>query len=115
MAKENEIILASGYFDGYKTKSNYDVEISFKFTEESLSNALQFIAGIGKRVAILAQVQDSEFFKLGTFNVYDFKVDRNANTKIRFKTGMENCFVNNFSSLITDEEVVVNLKAKVVD
>ena len=114
MAKENsEIIQATGYFNGSKTKGNYDIELNFKFTEAELANVLQFLAGIGSELNILAIVNEQKV-KLGSFNLYNLSVDRDANSKVRFKSNMDRCYMNNFTALMFDEEVPITLKAKVI-
>lgn len=113
MANENEVFSATGYFGGYKAKNNFDVEISFKFPSEQLADALQFLTGIGKKLNIIALVGE-EKHKLGSFNLYDFKVNRDGGAAMKLKSSVGNCFVNNFISL-SDEEVPIILKAKVAE
>lgn len=116
MAEENEnnLIIASCYFDGYKTKGNFDVEINFKFPEEQLANSLQFMAGIGNHLKVIALVNEVKV-PLGTFTFYNYSVDRDANSKIRFKSNIDDCIINNFAKLMVDENIPITLKAKVVE
>ena len=55
MAKEN-VISATGYFDGSNSKGNFDVQLKAKFTESELADSLQFVAGIGKMLNLIAVV-----------------------------------------------------------
>lgn len=68
MAKEN-VISAIGYFDGSNSKGNFDVQLKAKFTESELANSLQFVAGIGKMLNLIAVVEGNKV-KLGKFTVY---------------------------------------------
>lgn len=114
MAEKAEIIQAIGYFNGYKTKGTYDVELNFKFGEDQLPNVLQFLSGLGNDLSLLAVVYD-EKVRLGSFSLYNLTVDRDANAKVRFKSNVDKCFINNFRSLLLDEETPIILKAKVVE
>lgn len=116
MEEEKEkVIRAVGYFDGYKSKSNYDVEINFKFPDDELANALQFIAGIGKKLSLVAITgEEKNSNKLGTFTVYRCLVDKDANTKVRFKSNLGECFPEKFLTLAEPEDSIV-LKARIVE
>lgn len=113
MAKRDEIIKAAGYFDGYNSRGNFDVQLKAKFSNEELANALQFVAGIGKKVSLVANIED-ESVKLGKFNVYSLRIDRDGNSYITFKSNIDNAFVDNFSQLMIEEAMIV-YKAKVLD
>ena len=116
MANENdpnEMIVATGFFNGSSSSGTFDIVLKFKFPEEQLTNALQFLAGIGRRLKLIANV-DGEIIKLGTFTINQLNVDRDANASIKFKSNKEMCFSNNFEKLMIEETPIV-LKAKVVD
>ena len=112
MAKDESIISASGYFDGQTSRGNFDVQLKAKFAPEELANALQFVAGIGKRIQLLAIVE-GEKVKLGQFNVYTIRIDRDANCFVTFKSNVDSSYVENFSQLMVDE-AVITFKAKVL-
>lgn len=114
MAEKAEIIQAIGYFNGYKTKGMHDVELNFKFGEDQLPNVLQFLAGLGNDLSLIALKYD-EKIRLGSFSLYNLAVDKDANAKVRFKSNINKCFINNFGSLLVDEELPITLKAKVVE
>lgn len=112
MAKENEVISATGYFDGQSSKGNFDVQLKFKFPERALSDSIQFIAGIGKRLILLAIVNE-EKIPLGTFNIYNMRIDKDANNMITFKSNLDYVRPENFAKLITEETEIL-LKAKIL-
>ena len=114
MSKENNVIEATGFFGGSNMKGTYDVDLTFKFPEYQLSNAIQFIASIGKEMKMIAQINDQKI-KLGTFRIYSLNVDRDANTKIKFKSMIDHCDISNISLLMIDEETPIVLKAKIVE
>lgn len=114
MPKENNVIEATGFFGGSSMKGTYDVDLTVKFPEYQLTNAIQFLAGIGKDIKIIAQVNEIKL-KLGTFKIYSLNIDRDANTKIRFKSMIDHCDVNSISQLMIDEETPIVLKAKIVE
>lgn len=110
--KSDQFIEATGYFAGNAAKGNFDVELKLKFPETQVSNALQFVAGIGQRLKMVATVGD-EKVKLGTWSVYRISVDRDLQTLIVFKSSTENAFVDSLPSLMVDEEEIT-LKAKIL-
>ena len=65
MAKDESVISASGYFDGQTSRGNFDVQLKAKFAPEELANALQFVAGIGKRIQLLAIVENEKVIGVG--------------------------------------------------
>ena len=112
MAKDEGLVVASGYFDGYNSRGNFDVQLKAKFAPDELANALQFVAGIGKIIQLLAIVED-EKVKLGKFNVYSIRIDRDANCFVTFKSNVDSSYVENFSQLMVDE-AIITFKAKVL-
>lgn len=103
---EKEVIKATGYFDGYTSKGNFDISLKAKFSEENLPNALQFISGISKRIKLVARIGDVKI-KLGCFTVYSLKIDNNSRCSITFKSNKDDCFPDEFSRLMEDEAVIV--------
>lgn len=112
MANEN-IISAVGYFDGYRSKGNFDIELKAKFMSTDLPNALQFVVGISKRINLIAFVEDQKI-KLGQFTVYSLRVDSNSNCFITFKSNKDSCFPDVFDQLMVDE-ALITFKAKIID
>nr|DAJ94269.1 MAG TPA: hypothetical protein [Caudoviricetes sp.] len=115
MAKEESLIVATGYFDGHNVKGNMDVTFKMSFPEGDLPNALQFVAAIAKQVKLIAYINGNSDLKvpLGVFTVDSLRIDKNANCKIQFKSIIENCFVNNFAKLL-EEEASIMLKGKIL-
>lgn len=107
-----EVIQANGYFNGSNTKGNFDVQLKFKFPESELANALQFVAGIGRRLQVIAVIE-KEKLKLGQYTVQQIKIDRDANCSIVLKSNKDDTFVDEFSKLLV-EEAIITLKAKVL-
>ena len=113
MAKEDDsLITAIGVFAGNSAKGNFDIELKFLFTEENLSEALQFVAGIGRHLKLIAIV-NKEKVRLGTWGVYKLSVDRNAQTTVVFKTNKDDAFVENLSQLMVEDEEI-EIKARIV-
>lgn len=120
MAKENEenLIKATGYFNGYKTKGNFDVQFIMEFPEASLADTLQFVASIGKSLKMVAMVEDPNKtdavkVNLGKFTVDSIKIDRNANSKVVFKSNTDLVNMTSFPSLMV-EEATITIKAKII-
>jgi len=111
MPNEN-VISAVGYFDGNNSKGNFDVQLKAKFTESELANALQFVAGIGKRLKLVAIVE-TEKVSLGQFTVYSIRIDRDGNCYITFKSDKDSSFVENIPMLMVDE-ATITFKAKII-
>lgn len=109
---EKEVIQALGFFEGQTSKGNFDIQFKMSFRENEIGNALQFVATIGKEIAILAVVNDNDKVKLGKFSVYKVTVDKNLNCKVDFKSNVNDCFVGNFERLMVDEATIL-LKCKV--
>ena len=112
MAKENSFS-AVGYFGGSTTKGNFDIQLKAKFSESDLQDALQFLVGIGKRLKLAAKVGE-EKMNLGTFSVFSFKVDRDANTTIVFKSNIDLVKMENIPKLMVEEQEV-EFKAMVIE
>lgn len=112
MAKEN-VISAIGYFDGSNSKGNFDVQLKAKFTESELANSLQFVAGIGKMINLIAVVEGNKV-KLGKFTVYSIRVDKDGNCTVTFKSNKDSVFIEDFSKIMIDE-ATIEFKAKILD
>lgn len=112
MVKES-VISAIGYFDGSSSRGNFDVQLKAKFTESQLANSLQFVAGIGKMIYLVAIVE-GEKIKLGKFNVYSIRIDRDGNCTVTFKSNKDSVFIEDFSKLMI-EEATIEFKAKVIE
>lgn len=110
--ESSNIIKATGFYAGYSAKGNYDVDLRIGFTEEHVYEAVQFLAGIGNQLRLLATVGENKI-DLGLWNVYKVTVDHNAQAKVVFKTSKDNTFVERLSELMAEEEEIV-LKAKVI-
>ncbi len=111
MANEN-VISAVGYFDGSNSKGNFDVQLKAKFMNNDLPNALQFVAGIGKRLRLIALIED-EKVKLGTFTVYSMRIDSNGNCFVVFKSNKDSVKIEDFSKLMVDE-AFITFKAMII-
>lgn len=113
MAEENDnLITAVGVYGGHSARGNFDVELKVLFTESHVSEALQFVAGIGQHLLMIAFL-GGEKIRLGTWSVYRLAVDRNAQTTVVFKTNKDAAFVDNLSRLMVEDEEIT-LKAKIV-
>lgn len=111
--RNEAVIEATGYFSGFNTKGNYDVQLKILFPETSLADALQFISGIGKTISLISQIKDQKQ-KLGKFNIYSIKIDKNANCLVVFKSNVDSAFLENFTNL-TEEEAEITIKAKILE
>lgn len=110
--KSKSVISATGYFDGINTKGNFDVQLKVKFYESELLNALQFVSGIGKRIKMLAIIEDTKI-QIGQFTVFSMKIDRDANCTIVFKSNKDDAFIDEFSKLMVDE-CSITIKAAIL-
>lgn len=116
MAKdEDNIFSAIGFYNGHSCKNNYDVELRLRFTEIHLDEALQFVAGIGARLKLIANT-GREKLKLGIWSVYRLSVDKNAQTTVVLKTMLDQAFVGNIPKLMEEnEENEIELKAQIIN
>lgn len=103
--KNTDLIKAVGYYDGSNAKGNFDIQLKAKFPESELANSLQFVTGIGKIICLVAIVE-GEKVKLGKFNIYSIKIDRDGNCSITFKSNKYSVFFEDFSKLMIDEATV---------
>ncbi len=111
---ENNLISATGYFNGSNSKSNFDVQLKFRFPQTEITNALQFVTGIGKRMKLVALLSgETQPIKLGIFNVYSMRIDRDMNCDVTFKSNLDNSFVGNFEKLMIDE-AIITVKGKLL-
>lgn len=112
MAEKEGIIKATAFYAGHSAKSNFDVDLKLGFTEEHVHEAIQFVAGIGNQLRMVAMVH-GEKVDLGLWNVFKVLIDKNCQAKVTFKTSKENTFVERLSELMADEETIT-IKAKVI-
>lgn len=112
MAK-TDVVKATGYFDGQSSKGNFDVQLKAKFLADDLPNALQFVAGIGKRLLLVASVE-GEKVKLGQFTVYSLRVDKDMNCFITFKSNVDSVYSEDFPKLMV-EDAHITFIAKILE
>lgn len=105
LQKENELIKAIGVYAGHSAKGNFNIELKAIFTEEFVMDAIQFIAGIGRRLLLIAVVKD-EKIKLGEWTVYNLKVDKNMQATITFKSNKDAANMGNMNRLLAEDEVI---------
>ena len=106
MPNESDVIKAVGYFNGHDSRGNFDVQLKAKFMADDLPNALQFVAGIGKQIRLVASVDD-EKVKLGRFTVYSLRVDKDMNCFITFKSNVDSVYSDNFVKLMVEDAHIV--------
>ena len=111
MGKKN-VIKATGYFDGQNSKGNFDVQLKAKFLADDLPDALQFVAGIGKRIQMVASVEGTKV-KLGQFTVYSIRVDKDMNCFITFKSNVDSVYPDEFTKLMV-EDAHITFMAKIL-
>lgn len=101
---EAENIKARGYYHGHSAKGNFDVELKLRFLEDEAYNALQFISSVGHQLKLIAK-QDGlpDPIKLGMFNFYNLRVDRDANVYVSLRANQDFCFINNIAKLMKEE------------
>ena len=110
---ESENIKAMGYYNGHSAKGNFDVELKLRFLEDQAYNALQFISSVGHQLRLVAKQKGIEdLIKLGTFNFYNLRVDRDANVYVSLRANQDFCFVNNITKLM--QEDIFTFIAKVI-
>ena len=107
MANES-IVKATGIYNGHSIRNNMNVELKVRFNENELANAITFIAGIGKRLRVLAKFKDQETdaekkVKLGSFNINRISIDRNGNCFLSLMSSREYVFVDNINEILSDE------------
>ena len=112
MANENNLIKVDGIYNGHTVRKNFDVELKIRFVNESLNEALKFIAAIGGRVVMKAKVNESTV-KLGTFNVNRVTVDKNLNCFISFMSNKDYVNMDDINGLLV-EEIEITLIAKII-
>lgn len=112
MSEKSEVIKAVGFYNGYSAKGNYDVELKVAFNESDLYDAVSFMAGIGRRLKLVAVVSE-ENIPLGLWNVYQIKIDHNARCTVSFRSNISYVKPENITKLMIDDDFVV--KAKLVE
>lgn len=105
MGKENELIKAVAIYNGHTIKKNFDIELKFRFLEEQLPNALQFVACIGKQVKLKAKIQQ-EKLALGVFNLNKLSVDKNGNAFISLMSNSDYVSLESIEKLLIEGEEI---------
>lgn len=111
--KSDELIVAKGIYGGHSARGNFDIELKATFTDAHVTEAIQFIAGIGQHLILLAFI-GGEKVKLGIWSVYAVRVDRNLQTTVTFKTNKDLAKVDNLSKLLVEDEEIT-FKAKLTE
>lgn len=104
MANENEVFSAIGVYNGHSAKGSFDIDLKLLFTEPNLKDAIQFIAGIGKEIKVVA-VNEIEGLKvkLGTWTVHRVAVDKNAQTAVVLKSTMDRVYSDNIPDIMLED------------
>lgn len=101
-------------YNGHSAKGNFDVELKLRFFENEALNAIKFVSAVGKRLQIVAKPENGgETIKLGIFNFYNLKFDKDANAYLSVRANQEYCFVNNMTKLM--QESLFVFKARVIE
>ena len=93
---------AIGYYNGYSIKSNYDIELKFKFPLSSMGKSLTFVQLIGKPLKLVCKLHDTNY-KLGIYNIYRYTIDRDGEASISFRSSKENVELENIIPLLEEE------------
>ena len=105
-SKDVEAVKLKGIYLGHSIKSNYDVELKVRFSEESLAKALGLVVGISRNVNITVKNND-EIAKLGDWNVCRISIDKNAQMTVVFKSNTSSAKIDDLSKVIADENEII--------
>lgn len=105
MAKEDNVIKAVALYNGHNIKKNFDIELKFRFIDEQLPNALQFVACIGKQLKLKAKVK-SEKLNLGVFNLNKISVDKNGNSYLSLMSNSDYVSLESIEKLLVEDEEI---------
>lgn len=98
-----DLIKADGFYNGHSAKGNFDIELKLRFLENQAMQALQFISSVGYKLRLIAKYED-ESIKLGTWNFYSERVDKDANVYLSLRANRDYVFVNNLAKLMEEHE-----------
>lgn len=112
LEEKDKLLKAVGFYNGYSAKGNYDVELKMAFNESDLYDAMEFVAGIGRKLKLLAVIGE-EKIPLGLWNVYQVRIDHNARCTISFRSNITFVKPENITKLMIDEDFVI--KGKIIE
>lgn len=95
-------ISGSCFFKGHTVKGNYDVQLKIGFTEDTVKQAIQLIAGIGRNLDLLAKVGNNKL-KLGTWTVYKVVFDKNLQSTVTLASTIEMANMESIPDLMVEE------------
>ncbi len=102
--EDQNVVKARGFYNGHSAKGNFDIELKLVFTETEAVNALQFISFVGHQLKLIAKQEFiKDPIKLGMFNFYNLRVDRDANVYVSLRANRDFCFLDNITKLMQEE------------
>ena len=94
-------------FNGYSTKKNGDVDVSFKAPYSELVNCMKLLQMISCNIQCKAKMGASgKPFDLGTFYLTKFNVDRDGETRLTFNTEIESSEIENMINLTEKDQII---------
>jgi len=99
-------------YNGHSIKTNKMIDLGFKFAADELQNCLKLIPCFNSNIEIYAKMSNIQnTLKLGTLMIKDYKIDKDANTTIKFHSQIDFVEINNISKLVGDELIKLMFKA----
>lgn len=112
MIKIENTIKVTGVFRGSSVKENSCVSLKFGFLSTVLPAALQFVAGVGKKIKLGIFAEDSKYY-LGEYWLYSFRMDRDGESVIEFRSDTDSVNLNNIS-MLAEIKAEIEIKAKIL-
>jgi hypothetical protein len=103
MAKEKVIVTLVGMNDGFSIKNNGIVEQKISAAGDELGKAIQILQMAGTAIKVSALLESGDTIKLGKFNFFSMKVDRDAESKLVLRADTETVDTTVASQLTVNE------------
>lgn len=110
MPKELKIRSIAKY-NGHSLKNNKSVDLSLKFAYEELPNYIKLIQFLNENTTISVKRPDVASQKLGTFMVYEIKIDRDGEGIIKFNSMLDYVNADEITTIVGNDLFKVQFEA----
>lgn len=100
-------------YNGHNVKPNKNVDLTFKFRYDELTNVLQLYQYLNEDVTILVKIGDDKPRSLGIFRVKNIKSDHDGESVVSFNSMTDFVNVDDINMLIGTELINIMFSAEI--
>lgn len=111
--EEKVKIKAIAEYNGHSVRTNKNVDISFKFSYDEITNYIRLIQCLNNDVTIFVKVGDGKADNVGVFRIKDIHVDHDGEGRARFNSMTDYVNTEIINSLVGTEKIQVLFTASI--